>query len=49
MYNILFIIVNKIIGSLNLEEVYSWKFVKFYIKNFILKKILKVYFYGKWF
>lgn len=38
MHNTSLIIVNKTTGSLNLEEVYSRKSVKLYIKNSILKK-----------
>lgn len=41
MHNTSLIIVNKTTGSLNLDEVYSRKSVKLYIKNSILKKNLK--------
>lgn len=47
MHNTSLIIVNKTTGSLNLEEVYSRKSVKLYIKNSILKKTLKAHFPGK--
>lgn len=48
MHNTSLILVNKTTGSLNLDEVYSRKSVKLYIKNSILKKTLKAHFHGKW-